>query len=174
MIANTPWNRFQWKTTLSADRPTLGSPFLVRPAAPEEKEMVVQVALLSLKMNTEWHDATTLATTAIHEAKKRAFQDSDAPACLVVAHGQRIIGISMLDIRSEAPYHLLSGPWVLTEYRNRGFGSALLYASLEELARHGLTEVHGITRGNSTSARFVYPKFGGSMSLSAPPEFSSE
>jgi GNAT superfamily N-acetyltransferase len=174
MIANTPWNLFHWKTSKLHHPPQLEEPFSVRPASIHEKEMVTQVALLSLKMNTEWHDATIIATRAIHESKKRAFMDADVTSCLVIAHGQRIIGVSMLDLRPEAPSHLLSGPWVLTEYRNRGFGSALLYASLEQLAKHDLAEVCGITRGNTTSSRFVYPKFGGIMSLSTPPEFSPE
>jgi GNAT superfamily N-acetyltransferase len=174
MISNTPWNLFHWKTVTLADRPQLGEPFSVRPACYDEKEMVKQVALLSLKMNTEWHDATMNASNAIHEAVKRAFIDNNTPSCLLIAHGHRIIGVSILDMRPEAPYHLLSGPWVLTEYRNRGFGSALLHASLEQLANQGITEVSGVTRGNTTSSRFVYPKFGGIMSLTAPPEFSSE
>ncbi|HLB32757.1 MAG: hypothetical protein A3F67_08680 [Verrucomicrobia bacterium RIFCSPHIGHO2_12_FULL_41_10] len=157
----TLWNRFQWKTTSSAAFPPLVAPFVIRYARPEEKNAVLQVALLSLKMNTDWHDATTQATLFIHEGLKQAFLPENDPTCVVIAHGQRIIGVSMFDPQPEAATHLLSGPWVVTEYRNRGFGTALLQASLTGLAERGVTEVCGITRTNTVVSRFVYPKFGG-------------
>ena len=56
----------------------------------------------------------------------------------------------------------------------RSFGSALLHASLQELAQHELVEARGITRGNSIAARFVYSKFGGVMSDAAAPALVSE
>ena len=174
MIFITLWNRFQWKTAVLTPSPALKEPFSVRRARAEEKEAVEQVALLSLKMNTEWHDATTIASNYIREGIQQSFANSEEPSCLVISHGQRIIGVSMLDVRPEASYHLLSGPWVLMEYRNRGFGTALLYASLQELARCGITEAYGMTRRNTVSARFVYSKFGGIMGDAVSPVILSE
>jgi predicted N-acetyltransferase YhbS len=52
---------------------------------------------------------------------------------LVICHGQRIIGASALSTEMDAENHLLSGPCVLMEYRNRGLGTALLYYSLKQL-----------------------------------------
>lgn len=173
MIPNKPWSLFHWKTVTLPKPPRLASSFSIRAAFFDEKEVATQVAMLSLKMNTEWHEATLTVTSAILEGSKRAFVDNDTTSCLVITHGKRIIGVSMLDIRPEAPYHVLSGPWVLAEYRNRGFGSALLYASLEQLAKQGIQEVSGATYANSVSSRFVYSKFGGMKTLAAPPDFSS-
>lgn len=174
MIVTTPWNHFVWQTTSISTPLILNPPFSLRYARLEEKEKATQVALLSLKMNTEWHDATDVASTCIKEAAEQAFFEGSEPSCLVIAHGQRIIGVSILNLHSEALYHLASGPWVLMEYRNRGLGSALLYASLQELAQRGLTEARGMTRANSTAARFVYSKFAGVMSDVAAPSLVSE
>jgi GNAT superfamily N-acetyltransferase len=52
---------------------------------------------------------------------------------------------------------------ILHEYRNRGVGSGLLAASLGFLRDKGLSKVRGVTRANSTVARFVYPKFSSSQ-----------
>lgn len=174
MIVTTPWNHFVWQAASFSAPLILKTPFSVRRALVEEKEKATQVALLSLKMNTEWHDATDVTSTCIQEAAEHAFSEDSEPSCLVIAHGQRIIGVSILNLHSEAAYHLASGPWVLMEYRNRGFGSALLHASLHELAQHGIIEPRGMTRGNSIAARFIYSKFGGVMSAAAPPSLVSE
>ncbi len=174
MIVTTPWNHFVWQTASFSTPLILNPPFSVRRARLEEKEKATQVALLSLKMNTEWHDATDVASACIKEAAEAAFFEGSEPSCLVIAHGQRIIGVSILNLHSDAPYHLATGPWVLMEYRNRGLGSALLHASVQELAQHGLTEARGMTRANSITARFVYSKFGGIMSAVAAPALVSE
>ena len=171
MNANKPWSLFHWKTAILPKQPLLDPSFSIRQALIEEKEVATQVAILSLRMNTEWHEAALLATQAILEASKRAFTDHETTSCLVITHGKRIIGTSILDVRPEAPYHLLSGPWVLTEYRNRGFGSILLHASLQKLAEQGINEASGITVDQSTSARFIYPKFRGVKTLVPPPDF---
>jgi GNAT superfamily N-acetyltransferase len=47
------------------------------------------------------------------------------------------------------------------EYRNRGIGSRLLYASLEALAQAGVTNPTGITRDKTVASKYVFPKFGG-------------
>ena len=173
MIATKPWSLFHWKTAALPKPLRLAHAFSIRTAFSDEKETATHVALLSLKMNTEWHEAHHTVTYAISEGSKRAFVDHDTTSCLVITHGKRIIGASMLDIRPEASYHLLSGPWVLAEYRNRGLGSALLYASIEQLAKEGIEEVAGITFSHSIAARFVYPKFSGMKIFVAPPHFSS-
>ncbi len=169
MIA-TIWNHFHWNiTALPAALPLLKEPFSVRRARPEEKEAVRAVALYALKMNTDWHDATEVAADAIERGVDLAFSPDAEPTCFVIAHGARVVGISIVDLNPEAVQQIITGPWVMMEYRNRGFGTALLHASLEELAHRGITQAHGITRKNSVAARFVYPKFGGMMSDDAVP-----
>jgi GNAT superfamily N-acetyltransferase len=91
---------------------------------------------------------------------KRVFED-DEPPCIVVKHGTRIIGASLLLLDPAAESHLLSGPMILHEYRNRGVGSGLLAASLEHLRSRGVSAARGITRANSVVERFIYPKYSG-------------
>lgn len=160
MIATT-WNRFYWKLVALPAAPALKEPFSVRRARPDEKEAALHVALLALKMNTDWHDATDIASDNIKRGVEVAFSGDREPTCFVIAHGDRMVAVSIVNPEIEAVSHLISGPWVLMEYRNRGFGTALLYASLHELTNHGVTDACGFTRKNSVAARFVYPKFGG-------------
>ena len=160
MIA-TIWNHFHWNLTALPAAPLLKEPFSVRRARLEEKEAVRDVALYALKMNTGWHDATEVAAGAIERGVDLAFLPDAEPACFVIAHGARVVGISIVDLNPEAVQQIITGPWVMMEYRNRGFGTALLHASLQELAHRGIMQAHGITRKNSIAARFVYPKFGG-------------
>ncbi len=168
MISPT-WIRFQWKTTTLPSPPKFDSRLTIRNAAPAEQNAVLKVALLALAMNTDWHDTTNEVHDLIQEAVKKAFLSEKEPSCLIATHGSRIIGVSVLNLSSEATDHLMSGPWVLAEYRNRGLGTALLWSSLELLSNRGITTTFGMTRKNSIAAQFVYPKFGGTIEeLSAP------
>jgi N-acetylglutamate synthase-like GNAT family acetyltransferase len=88
--------------------------------------------------------------------------------CLVVTHGTRVIGASPLDPNKEAECHLVSGPCVLNEYRNRGIGTELLFQSLSALREAGFETVRAITKSNVPVAKFVYTKFN---SVSEPWEF---
>ena len=56
----------------------------------------------------------------------------------------------MITTDPDAETHLLSGPCVSMEYRNRGIGTALLYATLDHLKQAGLERAHGITKFNVT------------------------
>jgi GNAT superfamily N-acetyltransferase len=79
----------------------------------------------------------------------------------VITHGNRTIGASLFKPSPETSNHLLSGPFISSEYRNRGFGSLLLKESLLVVAKQGASQVFGITRSTSPAAKFVYTKFGG-------------
>lgn len=174
MIATTSWNQFVWQTNLLPTESVLEAPFSIRRARSEEREKVTQVALLALTMNTEWYSASSVAAACIKAAGERAFAQHQEPSVLVMTHGSRIIGVSILDVHPDASYHLTSGPWILMEYRNRGLGTALLQASLQELSHHGVVEARAVTRAKSIAARFVYPKFGGEMSAGEAPSLPSE
>jgi len=99
------------------------------------------------------------------------FHEKHEPLCLIVAHGARIIGASALAIEPEAQNHLLTGPCVSMEYRNRGLASALLTQSLLTLRDAGLPIARGVTKQGSPAAQFIYPKLG---SVCAPPETKSQ
>jgi hypothetical protein len=98
-----------------------------------------------------------------------AFQRESLPA-IVITHGPRIIATSVLNTDPAADSNLVSGPCVLVEYCNRGLGTALLHASLQQLSEAGLTQAAGITKENSAACKFIYPKFG---STSAPCEYTA-
>ena len=90
----------------------------------------------------------------------RALQ-SEGNVCLALRHGARIIGASVLSLDGASENHLSPGPCVSMEYRNRGFGSRLLEHSFQALREAGMTQASGLTRANTSVARFLYPKFRG-------------
>jgi predicted N-acetyltransferase YhbS len=132
----------------------------IRRATREEWEEVLHVLLLGLSMDSTWNDAFAQVEAHLREAAERLFNASE-PLCLVIPKGNRLIAASLLDPGAEASSHLVSGPVVLMEYRNRGLGSRLLQASLEALRGVGIATATGITRDRTEAARYVYPKFGG-------------
>lgn len=155
---SSPWLRFSWQVSTLPAAP-VGSD-LIRKATREEGEDVLRVLLLSLSMDSAWNDFYAQTDQYLKDAVARLFNAGD-PLCLVIPKGNRIIAASLLDPDPEAANHLVSGPSVLMEYRNRGIGSRLLHASLSTLAEVGLKSVCGITREKSVAAKNVYPKFGG-------------
>jgi predicted GNAT family acetyltransferase len=70
-----------------------------------------------------------------------------------------VIGASALTTNPDATNHLLTGPCILMEYRNRGLATALLAESLIALREANLTVAHALTKQNSPASQFVYPKF---------------
>lgn len=133
---------------------------LIRHATWEESQKVSEVILNSLSLDSAWNGSFVTVEQYLKDAVTRLFSKEE-PLCLVIPKGNRLIAASLLDPAPEASSHLLSGPAVLPEYRNRGIGTQLLQASLIALRERGLSTVHGITRANTTGARHVYTKFGG-------------
>jgi len=105
-------------------------------------------------MDSAWNDSFAQVERYLTEAVARIFNATE-PLCLVIPKGNRMIAASLLDPDPAAPIHLVSGPSVLMEYRNRGIGSRLLHASLTALAEAGVSEPIGITRGKTVAARHV-------------------
>lgn len=154
------WLSFEWKTSGVSEVGEALAPLLIRPARKDDEEVVKKAVLSAFSMDPAWGDVTRALTEKFGTLIGTAFEAAEPP-CVVLLHGSRIIGASHMDVAIEASNHLVTGPCVLHEYRNRGLGSALLQASLVFLREHGVSTARGITRGNSISARFVYPKFGG-------------
>lgn len=154
------WKRFTWPLTKlpPLDQP-LPSHFTIRPAAREEARLVSQVILTAFSLDSTWSDTLNLFRDRLEMQMDLAFNRESVPA-LVISHGPRIIAASALNTDTEADSNLVSGPSVLTEYCNRGIGTALLHASLRQLREAGLEKAFGITKDNSTACKFVYPKFG--------------
>lgn len=157
------WQRFHWSLgkDLDTSRPVL-PPFVFREAEKADLEAVLKVVSSALLMERAWTGTAADFSRGLDARCESAF-DGEQPACVVVQHGSRVIGASVLCLDPAAGAHLITGPCVLHEYRSRGFGTALLQQSLERLYREGLREVFALARVNSTASRYVYPKFGGTV-----------
>lgn len=155
----TSWICFEWKTLGVPEVGESASPLVIREAKADDRDVVKRVLAMSFSMDSSWSDLARAATERFNKACDTGFT-LEEPPCVVLTHGTRIVGASLLDLSLESRSHLVSGPCVLHEYRNRGLGRALLQASLVFLREHGVSTVRGITRANSVAARFVYPKFG--------------
>ncbi len=154
------WLCFEWKTAGLSVAGADVSPLVIRPADKDEEDAVEKTITSAFTMDPSWGDISRIIVANVTASMAIKFADP-SPSCIVLLHGQRIIGASLLDTAADAPSHLVTGPCVLHEYRNRGLGSGLLLASLAFLADHEVASARGITRAQSITARFIYPKFGG-------------
>ncbi len=156
------WVRFTWDLE---QLPSLGSVlpehyhFTVATAA-NERELRA-VVTRSFAQDTSWGDAIHDVNGMIDGWLERAFAPEGSGVCLALRHGLRIIGASVLMPDPAMEDHLTPGPCVLMEYRNRGFGSALLEESLRHLRAAGLTRGSALTKSNAPVTKFLYPKFNG-------------
>ena len=156
------WARFCWNAE------TLGDPApgklpvncVIRPAARRDLEVVQRVIENSFTLDTDWAESYKRFRVNLEALVAKAFEEPEA-GCLVLAHGARIIGASVYSADPAAENHLISGPCILLEYRNRGLGSDTLFRTLQVLREAGLKKAYGVTRKTVPAAKFVYPKFGG-------------
>jgi predicted N-acetyltransferase YhbS len=156
------WVRYSW----SAD--SLGEPIpgklpvncVVRAAERRDLDAVQSVIENSFTLDTDWAESYKRFRAELAEQIEQAFEQTDA-GCLVLAHGARIVGVSVYSLDPAAENHLISGPCILLEYRNRGLGSDTLWRTLQALRQAGLKTMFGLTRKTVPASKFVYPKFGG-------------
>jgi N-acetylglutamate synthase-like GNAT family acetyltransferase len=154
------WTRFTWdlEKLTSAKKVDLDPHYGIRRATFDEILKVRNVVWTAFALDPQWGD--TLKTMQdFFAAQLDAVCDEATFLCVVATHGSRIIGASVLDASPTADNHLVSGPWVLNEYRNRGLGTALLHNSLLELGHSGLTHAYGVTRQAVLAEKFIYPHF---------------
>ena len=159
------WVRFTWDF---ANFPVLDlklpQHYRIEPAAAENEKELRQVILRCFRLDPIWSPALHETLQMIESWLSRAMQ-SDRHICLALRHGTRIIGASVLSLDPMSDNHLSPGPCISMEYRNRGFGSHLLEHSFQALREAGLERAFALTRGTTSVARFLYPKFHG---ISAP------
>jgi predicted N-acetyltransferase YhbS len=154
------WKRFTWDLSqLPKYEPQIASYFNIRTASRDEEKVVRNVIFTAFGLDSAWGDAFKLVRGYIEAQLTSSFLHRAVP-CLVITHGVRIIAASALNVAEDAPSHLISGPCVLSEYRSRGLGTALLHESLSHLKTAGLTQAAAISKDSVPAARFVYPKFG--------------
>ncbi|MCX6968875.1 MAG: GNAT family N-acetyltransferase [Verrucomicrobia bacterium] len=154
------WICFEWKTSGLPKDGVSFEPFVIRAAEKSEQESVAKSIKSAFSMDSVWGDVSRPLAEKIAAGIEAAFLLPE-PSCVVLAHGSRVIGASVLDGSPDATNHLSSGPCILHEYRNRGLASGLLAASLAFLQKKEIAVARGLTRANSITARFIYPKFGG-------------
>jgi len=157
------WSQFSWNLkSLDGPAKPLGANYGIRKAARGESEAVRKVIFSAFSLDSDWSDSLNRVWPLIEQQTEAAFAPKE-PHCLVLTHGVRIIGASTVSFAPDDVRQILSGPCVLVEYRNRGLGSALLLATLQLLAGEGLDRAVGVTKKNIPAAKFVYPKFGGTV-----------
>lgn len=151
---------FRWKLTgMSGLATTLPKPYILREAGDQELEDALRVVQASYNLDPEWSGGGKHINEVILPAVRRAF--AHGANCLFALHGNRVIAASVFDPEAPDGVHLVTGPCVLIEYRNRGIGGALLGATLEALRTRGVAEAVGRTRPGTPSAKFLCSKFSG-------------
>lgn len=156
------WVRFHWQSKgLPKPSYVITETYSLRAVNRQEKSQVSQVINSCFAQESCWNDVASSLMPWLHHQLEEKFSHHREVDCLVITHGNRVIATSIIDTNRDSENHLITGPCITVEYRNRGFGALLLKESLI-LAAHGGAEVlYGVTRENSPAARFVYSKFGG-------------
>jgi hypothetical protein len=155
------WVRFTWDLTgMSSSAIDLPTHYKIDAATPEDEKAVRKVLSCSFLLDPAWNPAIAEVMHCLQSWLDRAFV-AEENTCLTLRHGNRIIGASVLCLDPSAENHFAPGPCILMEYRNRGFGTRLLQASLQRLRDSGVSRASGIARELSPVAKFLYPKYNG-------------
>lgn len=155
------WLRFTWDLQkLAALKGEAASQYTIRVATPDDERMVRSVISSAFSLDMDWSDTLKSLRDHFEAQVDKVFSGKEKEvSCVVILHGTRIIGASALAPDEAAENHLVSGPCILSEYRNRGLGTILLHRSLEFLRDAGLKKAYGVTKYNVPAAKFIYPKF---------------
>jgi Acetyltransferase (GNAT) family len=154
------WVRFTWDLNTLPSTVNLPPHYKIDPVAKEREKEVRGVLSRSFLLDPAWNPAIAEVMHTLQPWLDRVFI-AEENTCLALRHGSRIIGASVLCLDANAENHLVPGPCILMEYRNRGFGSRLLEASLIRMREAGLTRATGLARELSPVAKFLYPKYNG-------------
>ena len=157
------WSRFSWeaKDLPETSRYIITETYSLRTASRQEKALLHQVINSCFAQESCWNDVASKLMPRLQQEVEDKFVHHREGDCLVITHGNRVIAASVVDTSRSSDNHLITGPCITVEYRNRGFGALLLKESLLLAAQGGAEVLFGITRTNSPAARFVYPKYGG-------------
>ena len=156
------WVRFSWEAKdLPETSYVITETYSLRAAVRQEKVQVSQVVNSCFAQESCWNDVASALMPRLNHELEDKFAHHREGDCLVITHGNRIIAASVVDTGRGSDNHLITGPCITVEYRNRGFGALLLKESLLLAAQGGAEVLYGVTRANSPAAKFVYPKFGG-------------
>lgn len=156
------WVRFTWDLhKLPPLDLNVPEHYGISPADADDEQAVRKIVSSSLVLDPTWSPAMGEVMEIVEPALDEAFAPESKNIVLALRHGARVIGATVLGIDRDADNHLLPGPCISMEYRNRGFGARLLAHSLNALRESGLDQASAITRENAFASRYLYPKFNG-------------
>jgi hypothetical protein len=155
------WVRFSWDLTkLPPLDCQLPEHYEIAPTSQEDESELRKVISRSIVLDATWNPAMNEVRQTIDAWLDEAFA-SPTSIFLALRHGLRIIGASILSPDSLGENHLIPGPCVLVEYRNRGFGTGLLEHSLLALRAAGVSQAVTVSKQSTPAAKFLYRKFNG-------------
>ena len=155
------WVQFTWDLgKIPAKVGELPAHYQISPATAEDEKALRKVFSSSFLLDPAWNPAIGEVMQTI-QSRLDAALTSTTQTCLALRHGQRIIGASVLHPDAGVVEHFAVGPSILAEYRNRGFGTLLLRASMAWLRDAGLPRVSALSPDYAPVTKFLYPKFGG-------------
>ena len=153
------WMRFTWDLTqLPTFEAALPEHYEIGPATADDEMELRKIISSSFVLDPMWSPDLQEVTEKIEAWLEHAFGSADC-VFLALRHGTRIIGASVLCAQPDADMHLIPGPCISMEYRNRGFGTRLLEKTLTRLREAGLTQAAGVAKENVPASKFLYPKF---------------
>jgi GNAT superfamily N-acetyltransferase len=155
------WVQFTWDLAgVAAVDSALPEHYEITPATADDEKELRRVITSAFALDPEWNPTMQEVMQTIDSWLDEAL-GSETNTAIVLRHGVRIIGASVLSMEQDRDNHLSPGPCILMEYRNRGFGTKMLERSLQALRDAGLTRAAGIAKENSPVTKFLYTKFGG-------------
>ena len=158
------WVQFTWDlAALPEALPALPEHYQISAAMADDEKELRRVVTSSFALDPDWNTTMQEVLQKVETWLGETLEES-TNGCLVLRHGTRIIGASVLSLHADAPNHLSPGPCVSMEYRNRGFGTHLLGRSLATLRDRGLSRAVAIAKENSPVTKFLYTKFNGTAS----------
>lgn len=162
------WVQFTWDLgRIPASVGDLPGHYRISPAAADDGMALRKVFSSSFLLDPAWNPAIGEVMQTI-QLRLDAALPSETLSCLALRHGQRIIGAVLLHPDPAALEHFAIGPSILAEYRNRGFGTLLLRASLVWLREAGLSRATAMSPDYVPVTKFLYPKFGGVLAPVQP------
>jgi Acetyltransferase (GNAT) family len=158
------WIRFTWDLTqLPTFESALPEHYEIGPTTADDEKELRKIISSSFVLDPMWSPELQEVMEKIEAWLDRAFASS---TCMFLAlrHGSRIIGASVISTDPDADMHLIPGPCISMEYRNRGFGARVFEQALTRLRDAGLRSASGVAKENVPVSKFLYPKFNATSS----------
>ena len=138
-MKSTGWSRFSWdpKDLPETSRYIITETYSLRTASRQEKSLIHQVINSCFAQEACWNVVASKLMPRLQQEVEDKFAHHREGDCLVITHGNRVIAASIVDTSAGSDNHLITGPCITVEYRNRGFGALLLKESLLLAAQGG-------------------------------------